>query len=87
MSNLPLVHRLRIRLPTLFFQNLKYADDSFPDVVLQLIYRFALGVAARQSWNLSPKAALRIFVDDNGVVLHASIFPHQASRFRSPWPI
>jgi hypothetical protein len=26
-------------------------------------------------------------VDDNGVVLHASIFPHQASRFRSPWPI
>ena len=68
----------RIRLTSLFFQNLKYADDGFADVVLELIYRFALGIATGEGGNLSPKAAFRIFMDDNGVVLHASIFLQKA---------
>jgi len=65
----------------LFLQNFQYPDDGFADVVLQLIYRFALRVAAREGWDLSPKAAFRIFMDDNGVILQASISHKRPARF------
>ena len=47
--------------------------------MLKLIDRLALGIAARKSWSLSPKTAIRVFMDDNGVVLHPSFLSQAAS--------
>ena len=87
---------VRIRLPPLFPQDFKYAGDRFANIMLKLINGITLGVAARKCRDLSPKAALWIFVDDYGVVLHLSIFPQKNSapsipKFPSPcrgvqWP-
>jgi hypothetical protein len=43
-----------------------------------------LGVAAREGRNLSPEAAVRIFMDDNCVILHALIFSWSALAIASP---
>jgi hypothetical protein len=44
-----------------------------------------LRVTARQRGNLAPITAIRVFMNDNGVFPHASIFPHwpgtSGSRF------
>lgn len=50
--------------------------------MLELIYRFALGIAAREGWDLSPKAAIQVFMNDNGVILHASIL--SSARLNEP---
>jgi len=39
--------------------------------VLEFLYAFPLGIATRKSWNLCPKSAFRVFVDDDSIVLHA----------------
>jgi hypothetical protein len=41
----------------------------------KLIDRFALGIAPWKGRDLSPKTAIRLFMDDDGVMLHASILP------------
>lgn len=66
---------MRLRFPTFFLQDFEYARDGFADVIPELIHGFALRVAAWQRRNLAPKSAIRIFMDDNRVFLHASIFP------------
>ena len=77
---------LRIGLAPLFFQNFEYAADGFADIVLQLIDRLTLGVAAWEGRDLCPKAAVRIFMDDNGIVLHVSIFSWMGCICTSPIP-
>ncbi len=42
--------------------------------MFESIRRFVLGIAARKGWNLSPKAAPWVLVDDYGVVLKGSVF-------------
>jgi len=51
----------------------EYTGNCFADVLLEFLDRFALRIASRKGGNLSPKAALRVFMDDNGVALHALI--------------
>ncbi len=51
-----------------------YTGDGLADVVLEFIYGLALRIAAREGGNFCPKSALRVFVDDNSVVLYALIF-------------
>ena len=55
------------------FQDLEHAADGLANIVLKLIDRFALGIAAREGWDLPPKNRHRVFMDDNGVILHVSI--------------
>jgi hypothetical protein len=69
---------VRVRLPSLFPQNFQYPCNRLADVVFEFIHRFPLRIAAWEGWNLCPKSAFRVFVDDNSVVLHALIF--------SQWP-
>ena len=56
------------------FKNFEHASDGLTDVVLKLIERLALRVAARERRDFAPKPAIRILVDDHGVFLHISIF-------------
>jgi hypothetical protein len=53
---------------------LQYPGNGLVDVVLEFIHGFPLRIAAREGWNLCPKSAFRVFVDDNSVVLHGLIF-------------
>ena len=62
----------------MFPQNFQYPGDGLADVVLEFIHALSLRIAARERWNFCPKSAFRVFVDDNGVLLHALIF--------SQWP-
>lgn len=52
--------------------------------MLELIYGFALGIAAREGRDLSPEAAIRVFMDDNGVILHVSILSQADSPVSIP---
>ena len=67
----------RLRLPPLLL-HLEDAGDGLSDVLLQLIDGLALRVAARKGWNLAPKPAVRILMNDNGVILHVSILSRHA---------
>ena len=58
-------------------QNFQYPGDGPTDVVLEFIHGLALRITAREGWNLCPKSAFRVFVDDDSVVLHALIFTHR----------
>ena len=51
--------------------------------MLKLIYRFSLGIAAREGGHLSPEAAIWVFMNDNGVILHVSILSQAADGFDS----
>ena len=74
---------VRVRLASLFPQNFQYPSYRFADVVLEFIHGLPLRIATRQGWNLCPKSAFRVFVNDNSVVLHVLIFSHgqPTSRF------
>lgn len=61
-------------------QDLDHAGDCFADVMLKVVNRLALRIAARKSWYFSPKSAMGVFMNDNGVILHVSIFSQQASE-------
>ena len=52
--------------------------------MLQLINRFTLGIAAREGWDLSPETAIRVFMDDNGVIPHVPILSQAASAVATP---
>src|ERR1035441_9092716 len=65
-------------VPALLFQDLEHAADGLANIVLKLIDRFALRVAAWERRNLSPKTAVRIFMDDDGEILHISILSRSA---------
>src|ERR1017187_1997270 len=83
------VHKLtiRIRLLTLLPHDFEHAGNRFADIALELVDGFTLGIAARERGDLTPKATLRIFVDDNCVLLHASVFPQStvgAAKSRPP---
>jgi len=54
--------------------NLEHASDRFADVLLQFIDGFALRITPGEGWNLAPITTFRIFMDDNGVIPHPSIF-------------
>jgi hypothetical protein len=45
----------------------------------KVVNRLALRIAAWKSWYFSPKSAMGVFMNDNGVILHVSIFS-QASE-------
>lgn len=64
---------VRVGFPFLFPQNFQYAGYGLADVVLDFIHGFSLRIAAREGWNLCPKPAFRVFVDDHSVVLDALI--------------
>ena len=68
--------------PPFLLEDFEYSADSLTDIVLQLINRFTLGIAAREGRDLSPEAAVRIFMDDYGVMLHVSILSVQPKRFQ-----
>jgi hypothetical protein len=79
---------VRIRLTPLFLQDFQDPGDGFTDIVLELIYRFTLGVAAREGRNLSPKAAVSVLMDDNGAILRVAIFLQKGRRgFDSEIPV
>ena len=59
------------RLPALLLHHLEYASDGLANIVLEFANRLTLRIAARQRWDLAPKTALGILVDDNGVRPHA----------------
>ena len=61
-----------------------YPGNGLADVVLEFIHGFALRIAAREGRNLCPKSALRVFVDDNSVVLHALIFSQRKTDVPIP---
>jgi hypothetical protein len=61
---------IRIGCLSLFLQDFLHTTDGFANVVLELIDSLALRIAARKRWDLAPKAALGIFVDDNRECLH-----------------
>lgn len=74
---------MRLRRAPLLLQDFEYASDGFADFMPELIDGFALGIAAREGWDLSPETAIRVFVEDNGVILHVSILSQAAMRGHS----
>jgi hypothetical protein len=58
----------------LLLHHFQDACYCFPDIGHQFVHGFALGVAARQSWNLSPESAFWVFVSDDSVSFHTTIF-------------
>ena len=66
---------VRVRFRSLFSQNFPYPGNRLADVVLEFIHGLPLRIAAREGWNLCPKSALRVFVDNNSVLLHILILP------------
>jgi hypothetical protein len=65
---------IRVRLSPLLLQHFEHTSYGLADIVLQFINRLALRIATRKRWDLAPKTALGIFVDDNGVCPHIQIF-------------
>jgi hypothetical protein len=57
----------------LLFQDFEHADDGFADIILKLIDRFGLGIAAWDGWDFSPETSVRVFMDDNGIIPQVSI--------------
>ena len=60
-------------VPALLPQDFDYTGDGFADVALEFLDCLALRVASRKSENLTPIAALRVFMDHNGEVPRVAI--------------
>lgn len=67
-------------LASLFRQNFQHSGNGLADVVLEFIDRLPLRIATWEGWNLCPKSAFRVFVDDNSAALQALIFSQRPTR-------
>jgi hypothetical protein len=71
-------------MAALLFEDCEDAGDGFAEVVHEFGEGVGLGVAAREGGHFGPEAAVRLFVDHDGILLHSLILA-QASSAAGGW--
>ena len=68
-----------IGVAALFFEDCEDAGDGFAEVVHEFGEGVGLGVAALEGGHFGPEAAVRLFVDHDGILRHSPILAQESS--------